>query len=34
MLSHYDNKKLEKFDIKNEEEAKNLVRRSSQGSML
>nr|CAH7715153.1 unnamed protein product [Callosobruchus chinensis] len=26
MLSHYDNKKLEKFDIKNEEEAKNLVR--------
>ncbi|BAP00478.1 type I DNA topoisomerase [Wolbachia endosymbiont of Cimex lectularius] len=25
MLSHYDNKKLEKFDIKNEEEAKNLV---------
>ncbi|MDX5517996.1 MAG: DNA topoisomerase, partial [Wolbachia endosymbiont of Andrena agilissima] len=26
MLSHYDNKKLEKFDIKNEEEAKDLVR--------
>jgi DNA topoisomerase-1 len=25
MLSHYDNKKLEKFDIKNEEEAKELV---------
>ncbi|AAW70629.1 type I DNA topoisomerase [Wolbachia endosymbiont of Brugia malayi] len=26
MLSHYDNKKLEKFDIKNEEEAKGLVK--------
>lgn len=26
MLSHYDNKKLEKFDIKNEEEAKDLVK--------
>ena len=26
VLSHYDNKKLEKFDIKNEEEAKNLVK--------
>ncbi|MDD9331658.1 MAG: type I DNA topoisomerase [Wolbachia sp.] len=26
MLSHYDNKKLEKFDIKSEEEAKELVR--------
>ncbi|MGL9725566.1 MAG: type I DNA topoisomerase [Wolbachia sp.] len=26
MLNHHDNKKLEKFDIKNGEEAKNLVR--------
>ncbi|WP_025264359.1 type I DNA topoisomerase [Wolbachia endosymbiont of Onchocerca volvulus] len=26
MLSYYDNKRLEKFDIKNQEEAKNLVR--------
>lgn len=26
MLSHYDNKKLEKFDIKNEEEANYLVK--------
>lgn len=26
LLSHYENKKLEKFDIKNEEEAKELVK--------
>ncbi|QKX02550.1 type I DNA topoisomerase [Wolbachia endosymbiont of Dirofilaria (Dirofilaria) immitis] len=26
MLNYYDNKKLEKFDIKNQEEAKNLAR--------